>query len=439
MLSIETKKEIFDMYDELSFVKRDILGEVLLIYYIYQGENAVYTYNDKKLLVEYFKEDISANIENALIIGGDPIFDEKYVNKVITAFLNSGVNLPECEWVVYINPEKRVAQLVGDADTYLYIERIVPAIITRIMPWLFENLDKEIRNLVADSLNNIEYSKFDLVFNELLQKKGIINELYKKQLSSMGKHMLKMQIDHLKINIDSMDRHIRELMDSIGLYSEQKRNYQMQLHAYQSSTDMAQSPIDEILEFIEMTPEDVTISDVDTEDSSVTLLFHTQLDQFSEDAYVANIENCSYLYEYFTTDEKYSFEQINKMFKTILKGEGYKIWCDSLININLKTPRVVAMPIENVRLKNAMRHPHLNNEISCFGTADGVIVQYLSDFRFAEALMQITYASKQITLYDGAAGARFISGIKRFQCIECPDGKFRTAIEILDEIIKEEE
>ena len=437
MLSTEIREEIFSMYDDLSCIPRDILGEVLLIYYIYQDENTVYTYNDKKLSVEYFKEDIPDAIENALIIGGNPICDEKHFNKVITAFLNSNINT-EYEWSVYVDPKRRVAQLIGDTDAYLYIERTIPAIITRIMPWLFKGLDKEIRNQVADALTDIDFSKFNLVLEELLQNKGVLDELYKKRLSSMGKYILETHIDELKMNIVNTDRRITELMEAIGSYSKQKQDYQIQLHAYQSSTDMIQSPINEILEFIEMTPEDITISDVNTTDSSVTLLFHTQLDQFDEDAYVANIENRSYLYDYFM-DEHYSSEQIKKMLKTILKGEGYKIWCDSLINVNLKAPYVTAMAINNAELKNAMRHPHLNNEISCFGTADGVIVQYLSSFRFAEALMQITYASKQITLYDGAAGSRFAKGIKEYKCIECPDGKFRTAIEILDEIIKEEE
>ena len=77
-----------------------------------------------------------------------------------------------------------------------------------------------------------------------------------------------------------------------------------------------------------------------------------------------------------------------------------------------------------------MPHPHLNGNLSCFGTAGSIIAEYVISNRFVEALNQILYASKQYTIPDGA-GPNFVSGISNYDCIECPDGNYRNANDTL--------
>ena len=438
MLNRQTIEDVFELYDdELSLVTDPILKNTLLIYLIYQGEDYSYTYNGLPLNV-YYDNPATSSIKNALLICEDKVCDEKCFSEIVTAFLNNSIGSSESAWKVYINPEERVAQIMGKYENYYQISRIIPAIITRIMPWLFENLDKKIRDQVAEALISPNASGFDELIEKLLRDKGIINKILESKLEKMGSTIIEAQIQQLRSDITDMNEKIKMYTSEIGRLTNEIMDYQIIINGYENSKELIESPISEISDFIKMSPEDIQIHYVDVDSSKLQLLFRTQLDQFEDDAYAANIEQESYLYARFMS-KGYKYKDIHKMFKMILKDNDYKIWCKSLIEIDLNRPSLYAREINDNEVGNSMKHPHLNEELSCFGTAAGVIVEYLSKFRFAEALMQLTYASKQITLYDGAAGSRFIDGITKRKCIECPDGEFRTAIEILDDIAKEED
>lgn len=438
MLNQQMIEDIFKLYDdELSFITDPILKKTLLIYLIYQGEDYSYTYNGLPLST-YYGDSATSSIKNALLICEDKVCDEECFSEIVTAFLNHNIGSSESAWKVYINPEERVAQIVGKYENYYQISRIIPAIITRIMPWLFENLDKKIRDQVAEALISSNTNSFEKLFEKLLRDKGIINKVLESKLEKMGSTIIDAQVQQLRSDITDMNEKIKMYTSDISQLTKLIMNYQIKINGYENSRGLIESPISEISDFIKISPEDIQIHYVDVDSSTLQLLFRTQLDQFEDDAYAANIEQESYLYAEFI-QKGYKYKDIHKMFEMILKDNDYKIWCKSLIEIDLERSRLDVMEINDDELENSMMHPHLNSEISCFGTAAGVIVEYLSKFRFAEALMQLTYASKQITLYDGAAGSRFVRGIINRKCIECPDGEFRTAIEILNDIVKEED
>ena len=420
-------------------------------------------YKDKLQINSYMVEDTPLSIwrydggktrpeRNALLIGGEKL-GAQYYDELISGFVNASIQYDDVLYEVYLNPESALTQIcvagaessdvdeLRSSDIYGYAtEQMFMAIITKLMPWHFGDIDEEHKAVLREAATQIVERGRSYVleeFEETVKSNGAQNEIARRQLENIGKEIIEQRISKLRNNLETYqinyDDYYRRLTETMQLLQQTKA----QICAIENSTDEVENPIREITEFLDTTPLDFFIDSV--QGKTIYLGYRVPLTVYdNEEDYISLIKNnlgTSYFFNSIRHSSDYSNEALKKAYKHIIEDRDCIVWVGGTMSLDMDTLRFHA---ENAPTKkNTGIHPHLNGGLSCFGTAEGPLRDLLTNYRLFEAMNQISYCIQQFTVSDVYAGENLLQGIEQYECIECPDGVWRNIYQLMDAVEKE--
>lgn len=434
-------KDLYYFNDEIdidSLINNYTFLHVLIIYKFSSKETISYLFNNHKFSIKEMNGDQKPgdDIENAIIINGEKSDGGEY-NELYTAFLNSKIQGDQDECAIYINENKRTIQIIGlnhSKIRFSNMSMIICMMLPKLMPWYFENLDYDMRYEIVRHLVDYDYKQIEDVYENIIEEKGIKQEILKREFLKINERITGERVQ-------TLENHNHTLVDDINLYLRQIADHNRKIRENNEIIMGIRNSIDnslseEMLEFLDVTNHEVELDDING--SMVTFSIRTVLDQVDRgDVYNQNILSYSYLYDLILRYCKYTPDEIKAALRKIFEDDKYKLWCSTKITVDILHGYLDIVGFNN--LEKSMPHPHLNTYLKCFGNAAGIIAQYISEFRYSEALAQIYYASKQFTLQDGAAGEKFVDYAVEYNCIECPDGVFRNMIDFINYLKQQEE
>jgi len=462
MLNPDIEKSIFELYDnEIDVNSFSSYSTMLKMFLLYKHLLSIesYVYEEEKLKIITLEDNSShdlTNAKNAIIIGGSPYMEECY-NELISMFVSQGIQDDQPKYKIYINPDMRVIHVTRNNSTGYsvfnsYTEKIFCAIATKLFPWYFsagtEKISKEIAPMF---INNELLPKFQLEFEAMVTELGLSDKVLMNKMLKMADRITEKKVVEAERRVKEIEERIRERFESIYNYNMELKQQQNALRSMRMDRDAMHSPVMEIVEFIESSREKISIANVN--DETITFEITAMLDQFTEEedyySIIRDNNGTSYMFgklEHCNGDVPKEFirevygsfttEEIKEFYRRIAETNEFKLWTSMKIDLNIVSGRVHA---EKVASKNSMPHPHLGAHYSCFGNSETRIAQYSIANRFVEALNQILYAAKQITLSDDAAGVYLLKGVCENKCIELPNGEFEDIAGAIEYIRKEKE
>lgn len=344
-------------------------------------------------------------------------FNKEWKDELMSTFLSRQlVNSDENDkCTIYIDSENRSTYVeVPKRMSIVGMQSILSGLLPKLLPWFFVDVDKELVKKIAVLSNDRNYGEFEKFFENAIREAGIAARIMKKDLESLGtrlkssaKDMIESQIADYRSEVDSLFRRMCDANDSL-------RQAQSRLSAIMISDDR-DNGINEIVEFLELTTQDVEIENI--EDFTLKLKISSTLQQFDEWERYTDMDSC-YLYNHALSEEMAAYR---RMYKALFSNPDIKIHTCVGINMNLRSGHLSCyMPMYN---DHEAEHPHLNSDFNCFGSAMTPIAEYIRSFRYTEALNQIMYAARQFTVSDGAAGDKLLCSIEEKACIELPTGE----------------
>lgn len=388
-----------------------------------------------------FCHDTTRPERNAIIIGDTPLGDQ-YYDELISAFVNSSIeNIDDDIYEIYLDPEHQIVQITSkdEPDFSLYdygTEQMFMGLLTKLLPWHFGNLNEEqmkyvrevVQNIVSDNGRDYVYETFEDVLKEF----DILKELYNEKLSKIGDMIIESRSRNLKDSLAMYKDEYDHLYERMSKMMSQIRDVKQRIFAIENAADEVKSPVQEMLDFLNASYYDYAIESV--ENTAVYLTYKMPITVYSDetiyDGYIKNNSGSSYLLSAF---DGRPLDVVKAAYKHIMDEErDCTVWVSGKIRLDLDT---FSFHAENRACRpHTGIHPHLNGGLSCFGDASGIISDYLQNYRMYEALNAIAYSTQQFTLSDTYAGENFLKAVKNYQCIECPDGEFRTFYELMDAI-----
>lgn len=441
----QLEKALFDMYeDEINIDSFNAYKTLLKTLILYKNLAQIESYFYKNKLNIFVVEDGGSaheDAENTIIIGGKPYMPEEKNDKLISAFINRNIQEEQDKYGIYLDSENRVIHITKMDHSYGYsvfnstIEKVFCAILTKIMPWYFENMPSEITQEYAPLfVDNANFHLFNEKFEQHIEESGIKDEIYMQQMAKLAVKITEKKKRAVQDEVRNDQSRIDDLFRQIHTINERLKGNRATLLAIEIQGEDYESPVNELVEFIRSTSENIVIEEV--LDESIKFKFVTPLEYYDDyESCVSKNSGGSYLFgRRFEDFEDYSKEQIKAFYKKIVEEKALKVHVAGYITMNIVNGEVRGSSCDAIT--NAMPHHHLA-EYSCFGNARETVSQYTLSNRYAEAVNQILYSAKQSTMGDTAAGEHFMSNIVRRECIECPDGKFRKFKDTMEYLIAE--
>lgn len=451
MMDPNLERSIFELYkDEIYIHNHDQFNTMLKAFIFYKHRIPVDSYifegEPFRFIYPTNEEDVPTveNIKNCILIGGKPIFEQNYVNEMISAFINSSMNDDSEKYKIYIMEEKRVVHIVR-GEEYGYrvfnnsIEKVLCAILQKLMPWYFGNITSELQSEISPLfINKDNPNKFNEKFEELINELGIIEKIQLDKLAKMADKLVERKTRIIEDNVQQMRNEVNGLFARIFDLNKNIKEKSATLFAIKYQGEELKTPVEEIMEFIKYTNENIKIRDV--QDESIVFDIVTTLDQFTtEEDYEGIIKNNNGNSFAFTNINEecrgYDVEIIKEFYHRLMVEKEFAVQTSCTIYLNVLDGRVDA---EGLEAPNSIQQPHLERH-NCFGTARETIAQFTMDNRFVEALNQIMYSVKQLSLNDGAVAPLFTERMSNAECIKLKDGTFTTMKNILREIANEME
>lgn len=360
-------------------------------------------------------------------------FNKEWYEELISAFINRQFGIEDDadeKIAVYIDNENRVLyiQLPLNLSTNS-IQILVCGLITKLMPWQFKDVDREIMTKITSTLGNRENNEFDEMFEEAVKNAGITQIIMQRDLEKLSGRLKEAELASAENAVLDYQRIVNDCFERMCDVNDGLRKAKSRLAALKL-TDDRDGGVKEIVDFLKSTTQDIEVEAVTG--CELHLILHTTLQTFDEwDKYV-EYSDC-YLYR----DDEYGFYHSGKT-----KRAYTALFSNPDIKIHTGTGIVLDLSNGNVRAydpryrSNETEHPHLNGDYSCFGSAAGPIAEYIKDYRYTEALSQMVYAARQFTVSDGAAGNKLLRGLADRKCIELPNGEYvnmQGLMEYLDE------
>lgn len=437
----------------MSHVEGANLFELLIIYKYKIGVN--YSFNDTPMKIfdatNYSSDDIrEAGIQdayNAIVIGGMPI-DEDALDELTTGFINNSVGATEDSqmYQIYSIPERAIIQITKKEYRTPYTSilgystrQMFMSLITKLLPWHFADLSEEqmqvVREIAITIIGENGVQKINDMFDDVIRTSGIIEQIEQEKLDKIGERILSRRSDNIRNELSMKTDTYQNYYENIMNLATEIRELKIQLSAIENSQSEFENPIKELRQFMSESPFDYSLDHVS--DETIYLAYRVPLTSYSTDEeYESMIVNGSSSSMFIRRFDDYDVEVVKRAYKHIIEDKDCVVWTCGLIDINMY--RYDVHVSTQAKREHAMRHPHLNDDISCFGTASTTIIGYLKQARLFEAMNAIAYSTQQFTLYDSYAADIFLDGIESKQCIECPDGQYRTFRELMDAIEREE-
>lgn len=449
MINPNLEKSIFELYkDEIYIHNHDQFNTMLKAFifykhripvesYVFEGEPFKFIY-----LTNEEETPVIEDIKNCIIVGGKPIFEQEYVDEMISAFINSSINNDSEKYKIYIVGEKRVVHIVyGEEYGYKVftnsIERILCAILQKLMPWYFGNISSELQSEISPLfINKDDPNKFNEKFEELINELSIIEKIQLEKLAKMADRIVERKTRIIEDSVNRLRSEVDNLFSRIFELNKNIKEKNSTLFAIKYQGEELKTPVEEVIEFIKYTNENIKIRDV--QDDTIIFDIITTLDQFTtEEDYEVIIKNNnggSFAFTDINSEcREYSTEVIKEFYHRLMVEKEFAVQTACSIHLNILDGSVNA---EGLVAPNTIQQPHLER-YSCFGTARETITQFTIDNRFVEALNQIMYSVKQLSLNDGAVAPLFTERMSNTDCIKLKDGTFTTMKDMLEKIAGE--
>lgn len=449
MMDLNLERSIFEMYkDEIYISNHDQFNTMLKAFIFYKHripiESYVFEGEPFRFIYPTCDEDVPTveYIKNCILVGSKPIFGEEYVDKMISAFINSSMSDDSEKYKIYIVEEKRVVHIVRN-DEYGYrvfnnsIEKVLCAILQKLMPWYFGDISSELQSEISPLfINKDNPNKFNEKFEELIDELGIIEKIQLDKLAKMADKLVERKTKVIEDSVQRMRNEVNDLFARIFDLNKNIKEKTTTLFAIKYQGEELKTPVEEIMEFIKYTNENIKIRDV--QDDCIVFDIVTTLDQFTtEEDYEVIIKNNnggSFAFTNINEEcREYDTEIIKEFYHRLMVEKEFAVQTACTIYLNVLDGRVNA---EGLETPNSIQQPHLERH-NCFGTARETIAQFTIDNRFVEALNQIMYSVKQLSLNDGAVAPLFTERMSNAECIKLEDGTFTTMENILREIANE--
>lgn len=453
-MTSDFKEKIFELYENeiqfRSFENNTILVEVLILYKEL-GKIDSYLFNGAPLSFVALNNDTELidTPTNCIIFGGESRFCEDLIDEKATGFLNVKMQNQEegNKFKVYLDYENRVVQITdseaSNGEILLsYISAFyVCAIITRLLPWYFSDIPvNDIKEyvLLFASKDACDRGVFEEKFEEFVERSGMRNEIFKTQLKKISDVASNRMKETATQKISETQSIIESKFIEIHRLNETLRECRAVLDSMTSESNEYSQPIEELMEFINNTPADsVRIIDI-ADNAEIKFEFNTKLEYYDE--YESSIKNgtinsimlgsggSNYL-------SRYPINLLKQFYEELIEKNTISIHTTTTMKLDVLSGRVYAYDSQNK--DHAIQHPHLSY-FNCFGYDLPTLISELTlGNRYAEAMNQLLYCAKQVTLADGAAMDNLIRDMKRTECIECPDGAFRNFNETMTYLIEE--
>lgn len=368
-------------------------------------------------------------------------FDEDgWYQELLSTFVNRQLNIKEDEeeqCKIYIDTDCQAVYIgLPNSISLSGMQLLLCGLISKLMPWFFSSVEREVVVEITKVLDNHGNDDFNKLFESTVRDAGIVQKIMESDLQKLGERLKKSELETAEQRVKSYQDQVNEYFAALCENNGKLREAKNRLAAIKMGDDR-DSGVKEIVDFLQSTPQDITISDID--DCTVKVLIRSTLQVFDEWEMYANMEYC-YLYEQEDDGRGVEYNDKNKRAYTeLFSNPDFKIHTATGISFDLRNGRVNGFIPDYT--KNESRHPHINSSFSCFGTAGPAIAEYIQDFRYTEALNQIMYVARQFTVSDGAAGNNLLIDLHEKECIELPNGEFvnwQGFVEYLDEETKGE-
>ena len=380
-------------------------------------------------LHEYGSRDaVSASIENAIVIGGQP-FEDKYYDEYVSAFINANIN-EVFKIAIYLDNDKQVAQITVDADagdvrsTRIFnnsVQQIILAIIEKIIPWHIQSTD-EIRRSVPPLYAKGDDDAITEMLEIEIEKSGVMNAITDEKLSALNESLFEARILNIESEITYKQARIKDLLREINRATNELAENEALRVAVQSQKSAAEKPLDEVVEFVKSC-NDIEFYNINANNSSINFLIKTVICQTNMEDYANLVTENNGIASFFNEFPN-PINEVKACMDAIFVDQIAKPHAVINIGMNFDNKRFYRTRLDqNEYPKNHMSNPHINH-YECFGSAVAPIQEYMAKMRYADALNQIMCAAQQLTLSDSTVMNEFAEEIKKYECIELPDGTF---------------
>lgn len=344
-----------------------------------------------------------------------------WYQELLSTFVNRQLDIKDdeeqCE--IYIDTDSQAVYIgLPNSINLGGIQLLLCGLISKLMPWAFSSVDRDVVVKITKVLDNHGNNGFDELFESAVKDSGITQNIMEKELRELGDRLKRTELDDARERVRSYQEQVNDYFRTMCEYNERLREAKNRLAAITMGDDR-DSGVKEVIEFLQGTTQDITIDHIDN--CTIGLVIRTTFQTFDEWETYTNMESC-YLYDPDDAFGMYWNARSKRAYTKLFSDSNYKIHTAVGVNLNLRTGEVYTFT--PTYTANESEHPHLNADYSCFGTAGPAIAEYIRDFRYTEALNQIAYAARQFTISDGAAGNRLLGGMCDKHCIELPNGEF---------------
>ena len=422
---------------EVENMPKDTFTSIVLFIYKHELNIDAYKYADGRGLC--FKiltgsgEDISDS-NQVILTNKDDYIPENLSESdlIISKFINKQINNDSESDIfkVYID-EDNWRTVIYEKSEYIsfnnsVFEKIFIALLPKLMPWYFGDASNDLKRKISNIiLSDNPYNGLMEYYEEIVTENNIANKVMIKSLEKMGEMITDRRLTVLKQSLSDKEHRYKEYYQLLGRLNMEIIELRSQLNNTGLIAKEYQSPIDEIVQTLKTTREDINLISVYSNDVSASFEINTVLNQIDEDDFNSVVgNNHSYLMSNYCG--RCSDSDKEKIFRELFFNEDYKIHVSARVRIWFNDNSLDAFMIPEDELRaHHIRHPHIGaDSFTCFGNAAHTITQYILDFRYTEAITQIIYVAKQFTVTDEAAGGVLLREIESKDCIELPDGEY---------------
>ena len=384
-------------------------------------------------------------IANCLLLGGEdsPISTEENLLKDMSYFFSQYDSIFGDKVEVYQNKDARATHIKlaggGDLDLEINQRLLITGIMPRIYPWLFGELPKDYIKHSVDILSG-DMRFYRKEFDEYIKHSGIQNDITISKLKKKGDEIVQRKMQQYDRDIANYNESINSMLREIAEKTELIRNLQCEKMGYMTNSDAFKTPIDEMFDVIKGYKDCINVIDMDGD--NLVLSFVSDFMQFEDNEYracIANDPGSSWFFNHCV----HSTDDVKKFYKEVFETGKIKIVFNSILGINVVNGR-----IENYcdrhreeREENAMMHPHINSDLTCFGNNSTYISQFVRESRFSEMINLLIQCSRQYTVNDRYAGRHFVEALFKDEdkCVRLPNGQYVTANQAINYIREHKE
>ena len=289
------------------------------------------------------------------------------------------INTRDLVFVPYIEQNKQLVQItkvdsaVSNAMIYGYGTRqLFMSLVTKLLPWHFqlnEEQMKVVRDIASKIIQDNGLTQIEDIFEDIMSEHGMIAKVQEKKLAKMGERILERRTSYIRNELNDNEAQYDRLYSQLMDYGARIRENRLQLAAIENSNGEFENPIKEMQQFMADCAHEFKLARV--EGNEIYLECKMPLvDYTDEEYYRASIKEgtrSSAFIRYFDNYADYDEDTIREAYKHIMETRDCTVWTCCQIVVDMYDFELTVR--NEINREHAMRHPHLNTSLRCFGTA----------------------------------------------------------------------